>query len=321
MKKEYKVGQIVTINGTKCRVTKENSCTGCILADAPVRECLYCSGLARHDGNSVIFKPITSKKEKDTYKVKKSDLKGRIKDFPIEVVQRMVNCQVEQGNKADVKIFQLNPDVPICDGFDWEETSEGYSFWHDVIYHANFNLFFKKHPISKAHKASDEEIGITVTKRGNSVLDAKETSEFQLPPKNMQVWIRGNKERGKDVIKMLTDLGAENPSNYLGDDVNTIYSIDKYNQINWLDIHSNTASLIANFYKEIKLPWNPKDKELVWAWDNGYSCGRFVKFYDNKHHCTYDFTGDRGGFSYDNYAPYEGTYPEWAKEELLKLKD
>ena len=35
------------------------------------------------------------------YKVKKEDLIGEIKDFPIEVVQKMVDYQVEQGNKAD----------------------------------------------------------------------------------------------------------------------------------------------------------------------------------------------------------------------------
>lgn len=39
------------------------------------------------------------------YKVKESDLKGDIKDFPIEVVQAMVNEQVRQGNKADVAKF------------------------------------------------------------------------------------------------------------------------------------------------------------------------------------------------------------------------
>ena len=144
----------------------------------------------------------------------------------------MVDEQVHQGNKADVEVFQLNSDAPICDGFDWEKTSEGYNFWNDVIYHADFKLFFKKYPIPKAHKASDEESDIAATKRENSILDAKETLEFSLPPENMRVWIRGDKDRGEEVIKALTDLGAENQNNYHGDDPMTIYSIDKYNQIN-----------------------------------------------------------------------------------------
>lgn len=36
----------------------------------------------------------------ERYIVKPEELKGEIKDFPIEVVQRMVDYQVEQGNKA-----------------------------------------------------------------------------------------------------------------------------------------------------------------------------------------------------------------------------
>ena len=55
-------------------------------------------------------------------KVEQSDLVGDIKDFPIEVVQAMVNEQVRQGNKADASTF-------ICvaarcigrGGFDWSE--------------------------------------------------------------------------------------------------------------------------------------------------------------------------------------------------------
>lgn len=54
------------------------------------------------------------------YIVKKGDLKGDIENFPIEVVQRMVECQVEQGNKADVKVFQYSKSSCQSNGgFDW----------------------------------------------------------------------------------------------------------------------------------------------------------------------------------------------------------
>ena len=82
------------------------------------------------------------------YKVKKSDLKGQIKDFPIEVVQKMVEKQVHQGNKADVKVFQVNADS-CWDGFEWARTIEGDSFWRNVIYQADFPLFFEKYPKKK----------------------------------------------------------------------------------------------------------------------------------------------------------------------------
>ena len=234
--KEYKVGQIVTINGVKTRVTKVSnilfSCSECIFGGNGC-EGYECRRRHRSDDNWIIFKPIPPN-----------------------------------------------------------------------------------------HKASNKQSIVAAPKHGNSTLDESKQPEFLLPPENMRVWIRGNKERGKDVIKMLTDLGAENPSNYLGDDVNTIYSIDKYNRINWLDIHSNTASLIANFYKEINLPWKPKDKELVWCWNASIPYGKCLRFYDEKNNCTFDTSnGSRDYSGFYHYAPYEGEYPQWAKEAKSKLEE
>ena len=85
------------------------------------------------------------------YKVKKSDLKGQIENFPIEVVQKMVEKQVHQGYKADVKVFQVSADK-CSDGFDWSRTIEGDLFWRDIIHHANFDLFFEKYPKKKEKK-------------------------------------------------------------------------------------------------------------------------------------------------------------------------
>ena len=81
------------------------------------------------------------------YKVKQEDLVGEIKDFPIEVVQKMVERQVEQGNKADVSVFQgYRNSGKGLDGFTWINSIEGYDFWDEVIYKKNFNLFFEKYP-------------------------------------------------------------------------------------------------------------------------------------------------------------------------------
>lgn len=78
----------------------------------------------------------------EKYKVKQEGLKGDIKDFPIEVVQAMVDEQVKQGNKADVGIFQ----DCIRGGFRWLETKEGHDFWKEVIVYENFELFFEEYP-------------------------------------------------------------------------------------------------------------------------------------------------------------------------------
>lgn len=81
------------------------------------------------------------------YKVKKSDLKGDIKDFPVEVVQEMVNEQVRQGNKADVEAFQkYRFSDKSAKGFEWVCTKECEKFWNEVIFFKKFDVFFSKYP-------------------------------------------------------------------------------------------------------------------------------------------------------------------------------
>jgi hypothetical protein len=81
----------------------------------------------------------------EKYKVKKSDLKGDIKDFPIEIVQRMVDYQYEQTGKYNVSLFQ---DCKTSDKhagcFTWGKTAEGHLFWSKVINYKEFDVFFKK---------------------------------------------------------------------------------------------------------------------------------------------------------------------------------
>ena len=79
------------------------------------------------------------------YKVTKKDLIGQIADFPIEVVQKMVERQIEYKNKYDISQFQYLKDS----GFEWIGTPEGGIFWASVVYDKNFALFFEKYPKNK----------------------------------------------------------------------------------------------------------------------------------------------------------------------------
>jgi len=95
-------------------------------------------------------------KKIEDYKVKESDLIGEIKDFPIEVVQEMVNNQIKQGNKADVNIFQENfTCVQIKNGFDWNKTKEDFKFWNRVLKYKDFDLFFKYYPKKEISSTTD----------------------------------------------------------------------------------------------------------------------------------------------------------------------
>jgi len=77
-------------------------------------------------------------------KVTKNDLKGDIKDFPIEILQWMCDQQVAQGNPFNPEIFQEWRCSDIEDGgFDWETTEIGVDNCNAIIQYKNFDLFFK----------------------------------------------------------------------------------------------------------------------------------------------------------------------------------
>lgn len=70
--------------------------------------------------------------------------KGQLEDFPNEVVEKMLERQVEQGNPRDVSVFEnRNNENKRNGGFNWSETIEGSEFWIDVINRKIFNTFFE----------------------------------------------------------------------------------------------------------------------------------------------------------------------------------
>jgi len=75
-------------------------------------------------------------------------------------------------------------------------------------------------------------------------------------------------------------------------------------------------------WKEVTNPDILCDKDLVECWDNKYTHKRLLKFYDAKNKATYDYEGEHGGFSFENYRklmPWE--YPDWAIEAQKTLAD
>lgn len=122
------------------------------------------------------------------YIVKPEDLKGEIANFPIEVVQRMVDCQVEQKNYADVSVFQKSKKADLISrGFGWSLTKEGYEFWQNVIMFRKFGLFFERYSlytaIAEAVKSvvnADTSVEIE-EKDGTVVIRKVEKKEQDLP--------------------------------------------------------------------------------------------------------------------------------------------
>ena len=78
-----------------------------------------------------------------------------------------------------------------------------------------------------------------------------------------KVYIKGNIERGDEVIKYLEDLGGHNSHHMNGKNVNAYYFINPNGIIaNNYFSGSEVFSYVKEFYKEIDLPkWKPRYKE------------------------------------------------------------
>ena len=134
---------------------------------------------------------------KTIFKVEQSDLVGDIKDFPIEVVEKMIEEQVKQGNQPNAEAFQNYANADAEDGgFTWENTNEGNVFWFEVIDEHNFDLFFEKYP--KKNKTN-------------------------------LVYIVGDSEIGMDIIKTLEKYGGINEHNYKANRDDVVYYIEPNN--------------------------------------------------------------------------------------------
>jgi hypothetical protein len=75
------------------------------------------------------------------------EYKNELKGFPQEIIDKMVERQVEQGNKPNPDVFDKNIRADeFRGGFNWHETSEYSPFWADVLEDKKFDLFFQKYP-------------------------------------------------------------------------------------------------------------------------------------------------------------------------------
>lgn len=67
--------------------------------------------------------------------------KGDIENFPVHVIEAMLDEQVKQGNKRDAEVFQSYVLASTSDGgFTWEDSEQGYTFWEAVIKYHRFGL-------------------------------------------------------------------------------------------------------------------------------------------------------------------------------------
>ena len=156
-----------------------------------------------------------------TIKISKGDIAGSIKNFPIEVVTKMVEHQIAQCGTADIHVFIKNETASsVVGGFDWDSTEEGFDFWNDVISGRKFDKFFKEYP-------------------------------------NKFVYIVGDHEYADDVIAELERRGGINEHSLKGDSNDWLYYIDPVtNIIEYCDVSKEydkkLYEMLITFYNPIE---------------------------------------------------------------------
>ena len=96
---------------------------------------------------------------KQTIKITKQDCTEQLTGVPVPIVQRMVECQVEQGNPANIAVFQRNINACLhMGGFNWGDTKEGYASWYNTLMDKEFSKFITKYLTESSNpKPSPEE--------------------------------------------------------------------------------------------------------------------------------------------------------------------
>ena len=79
-----------------------------------------------------------------------------------------------------------------------------------------------------------------------------------------KVFIKGNKERGSEVIKKLKALGGVNSLCLTGTDNDILYYINTYNNIDHALLESKVGIIIQECFEELNLPESNKELPNTW---------------------------------------------------------
>ena len=91
-----------------------------------------------------------------------------------------------------------------------------------------------------------------------------------------KVFIRGNNERGLEVIKMLENLGGVNNSAHEGAYESNLYYVNTENQIDYVESTSELGTIIQECFEELHLP--EPIKELPNTWEEWCAKNKSNKF-------------------------------------------
>jgi hypothetical protein len=139
---------------------------------------------------------------------------NKIAGYPIEIVNRMLECQENQGNKADLEVFKIKgPDTNSNrGGFDWGKTSEGVKFWSRIFNKKDFNHFFQYHnDIIRSGIVIEEDWDIFDLANANNSLE----EEFPNNVIEVGTKVIVEEDTGRKSIKRLISYNPDFPEPYL----------------------------------------------------------------------------------------------------------
>lgn len=100
------------------------------------------------------------------------EFNGDLKCFPEEVVEKMLERQVEQGNPRDVAVFEKDRWADQqAGGFDWCSSPEEDNFWEDIIEDKDFETFFKYYPKQETRTVKKDEAIEILSKHFNQKVE------------------------------------------------------------------------------------------------------------------------------------------------------
>lgn len=139
---------------------------------------------------------------------------NKIVGYPIEIVNRMLECQASQGNKIDLEVFKVKgPDTNSSrGGFDWGKTSEGVKFWSRIFNKKDFNHFFQYHnDIIRSGIVIEEDWDIF------DLANASHSLEEEFPNNVIEVGTKVivKEDTGRKSIKRLISYNPDFPEPYL----------------------------------------------------------------------------------------------------------
>lgn len=143
---------------------------------------------------------------------------NKIIGYPIEIVNRMLECQENQGNAVDLEVFKTKgPDTNSSrGGFDWNKTSEGVKFWSRIFNKKDFNHFFQYHNANRSGIVIEEDWGIDdFIEALNKLIGTFEELEFHNNIITVGTKVIVEEDTGRKSVKRLISYNPDFPEPYL----------------------------------------------------------------------------------------------------------